>query len=84
MRGTFTGKLIEDGGSEGREEATGMGGLYVLQAILGKTSSKREVHCGCTGVSEMWDLTWRNFWLKRDLMSLRYLIVKAASMCRTD
>jgi len=34
LRGTFTGKKIEDGGSEGREEATGLGGLYVLQAVL--------------------------------------------------
>lgn len=34
LRATFTGKLIKDGGSEGREEATGLGGLYVLQAIL--------------------------------------------------
>ncbi len=34
LRATFTGKRIEDGGSEGREEATGLGGLYVLQAML--------------------------------------------------
>jgi glutamate dehydrogenase/leucine dehydrogenase len=34
LRATFTGKLIADGGSEGREEATGLGGLYVLQTIL--------------------------------------------------
>jgi glutamate dehydrogenase/leucine dehydrogenase len=34
LRATFTGKLIKDGGSEGREEATGLGGLYVLQTIL--------------------------------------------------
>lgn len=34
LRATFTGKLIKDGGSEGREEATGLGGLYVLQSIL--------------------------------------------------
>ena len=34
LRSTFTGKLISDGGSEGREEATGLGGLYVLQAML--------------------------------------------------
>ena len=33
-RATFTGKRIEDGGSEGREEATGLGGLFVLKAIL--------------------------------------------------
>jgi len=36
LRSTFTGKLISDGGSEGREEATGLGGLYVLQACLSK------------------------------------------------
>ncbi len=36
LRATFTGKRIEDGGSEGREEATGLGGLYVLQTILDK------------------------------------------------
>jgi glutamate dehydrogenase/leucine dehydrogenase len=34
LRATFTGKLIADGGSEGRAEATGLGGLYVLQTIL--------------------------------------------------
>jgi glutamate dehydrogenase (NADP+) len=42
LRATFTGKKIEDGGSEGREEATGLGGLYVLQAILAKRNSKPE------------------------------------------
>lgn len=36
LRATYTGKLIQDGGSEGREEATGLGGLYVLQTILAK------------------------------------------------
>ncbi len=40
LRATFTGKLIKDGGSEGREEATGLGGLYVLQAILAKLNLK--------------------------------------------
>lgn len=33
---TFTGKLVNQGGSEGREEATGKGGIYVLQALLSK------------------------------------------------
>jgi glutamate dehydrogenase/leucine dehydrogenase len=47
LRSTFTGKLIKDGGSEGREEATGKGGLYVLQAVLEKmrqsvNASKRQ------------------------------------------
>ncbi|MEK7533517.1 MAG: Glu/Leu/Phe/Val dehydrogenase, partial [Patescibacteria group bacterium] len=36
LASTFTGKAIKDGGSEGREEATGLGGLFVLQAILRK------------------------------------------------
>lgn len=39
LRGTFTGKLIKDGGSEGREEATGLGGLFVLQAVLKRLTS---------------------------------------------
>jgi len=36
LRAAFTGKLIKDGGSEGREEATGKGGVYVLNAVLKK------------------------------------------------
>lgn len=40
LKSTFTGKLISDGGSEGREEATGLGGLFVLQAILAKLNPK--------------------------------------------
>lgn len=36
LRATFTGKAIKDGGSEGREEATGLGGVYVLQSVLKK------------------------------------------------
>jgi len=42
LSSTFTGKRIEDGGSEGREEATGQGGLYVLQAVLAKLNPKHE------------------------------------------
>lgn len=42
LRATFTGKLIKDGGSEGREEATGLGGLYVLQAVLEHMKSKAQ------------------------------------------
>jgi glutamate dehydrogenase/leucine dehydrogenase len=43
LRSTFTGKLIKDGGSEGREEATGLGGLYVLLAILAKQNPKLQI-----------------------------------------
>ncbi len=36
FRAAFTGKPLNKGGSEGREEATGKGGLYVLYATLEK------------------------------------------------
>jgi glutamate dehydrogenase (NADP+) len=42
LRATFTGKLIKDGGSEGREEATGKGGVYVLDAVLEKLGIDRK------------------------------------------
>jgi glutamate dehydrogenase/leucine dehydrogenase len=37
---TFTGKPLDRGGSQGREEATGLGGLYVLLATLKKLKPK--------------------------------------------
>ncbi|OGG04196.1 hypothetical protein A2Z33_03520 [Candidatus Gottesmanbacteria bacterium RBG_16_52_11] len=43
LRSTFTGKLIRDGGSEGREEATGLGGLFVLQTMLARLGLKGEM-----------------------------------------
>ena len=49
MKATFTGKLIKDGGSEGREEATGLGGLYVLQTILGKLALKGKLTAAVQG-----------------------------------
>ncbi|MEI7653271.1 MAG: Glu/Leu/Phe/Val dehydrogenase [bacterium] len=39
-RATFTGKPIEFGGSLGRTEATGQGGVYVLEALLKKMKKK--------------------------------------------
>jgi glutamate dehydrogenase (NAD(P)+) len=43
LRSTFTGKLIKDGGSEGREEATGKGGLHVLLATLAKLNKQSAI-----------------------------------------
>jgi len=40
LSSTFTGKLLKDGGSEGREEATGRGGLFVLEAVLAKQKTE--------------------------------------------
>ncbi len=39
---TFTGKPIEKGGSEGRTEATGLGGVYALLGVLDKLGKKPE------------------------------------------
>jgi glutamate dehydrogenase (NADP+) len=43
LMATFTGKSVDNGGSEGREEATGLGGIYVLKSFLKKqkTSGKQ-------------------------------------------
>lgn len=49
LRSTFTGKRIQDGGSEGREEATGLGGLYVLQSILNKLKLKGKLTVAVQG-----------------------------------
>jgi glutamate dehydrogenase/leucine dehydrogenase len=40
LKGTFTGKKTGDGGSEGREEATGLGGWYALDTVLQKLNKK--------------------------------------------
>lgn len=40
LRGTFTGKPVGKGGSLGRTEATGRGGVIVLKALLSKLNPK--------------------------------------------
>lgn len=39
---TFTGKPLELGGSEGREEATGLGGVFILEKLVEKLGLKRK------------------------------------------
>lgn len=39
---TITGKPLDKGGSQGRTEATGMGGMYTLQAVLAKLNPKSQ------------------------------------------
>ena len=45
---TFTGKPIELGGSLGRTEATGQGGVYVLQAYLKNNAKWQMANAKCT------------------------------------
>lgn len=49
LSSTFTGKLIKAGGSEGREEATGLGGLFVLQAVLSKLGKRGKLTAAVQG-----------------------------------
>jgi glutamate dehydrogenase/leucine dehydrogenase len=42
LRGAFTGKTIEDGGTYGRTEATGRGGVYIFREYLKKTGKNPE------------------------------------------
>lgn len=46
---TITGKAVDKGGSEGREEATGLGGLYVLQTVLKKLGLKGKLTVAVQG-----------------------------------
>ena len=41
-KATFTGKPIAIGGSQGREEATGMGGFYTLENLVAKLGKKKK------------------------------------------
>ncbi len=48
-KAVVTGKSIEDGGSQGREEATGMGGFYVLEELAKRLGLKRPLTVAIQG-----------------------------------
>lgn len=50
---TFTGKPVEKGGSLGRTEATGRGGVIILKALLSKLSSKFPTSLKLRGASKV-------------------------------
>jgi len=52
--GVFTGKPIELGGSKGREQATGLGGFYVLEKLVKKMKlRKNEVRIAVQGIGNV-------------------------------
>ncbi len=49
LKATFTGKSIENGGSEGREEATGKGGAIILEALVQKLNLQKPLRVAIQG-----------------------------------
>ena len=53
-KATFTGKPLAIGGSQGREEATGMGGFYTLENLVAKMKlQKKEVTLAVQGMGNV-------------------------------
>ena len=46
-KASFTGKSIENGGSVGRDSATGQGGLYVIETVLTRLENVRQRYYIC-------------------------------------
>ncbi len=49
LKATFTGKSIENGGSEGREEATGKGGEIILESLIKKLNLQKPLTVAIQG-----------------------------------
>lgn len=49
LKAVVTGKSIKNGGSEGREEATGMGGFFVLEELVNKMGLKKPLTVAIQG-----------------------------------
>lgn len=69
-KATFTGKPISIGGSQGREEATGMGGFYTLENLVDKLKLKKsEVSLAVQGMGNV------GFWFAKLAAEAGYKVV---------
>ncbi|MFH2085174.1 MAG: Glu/Leu/Phe/Val dehydrogenase [bacterium] len=69
-KATFTGKPLAIGGSQGREEATGMGGYYTLENLVGKMKLKKtEVTIAVQGMGNV------GFWFAKLASEAGYKVV---------
>ncbi len=69
-KATFTGKPLAIGGSQGREEATGMGGFYTLENLLGKLKmAKKDVTIAVQGMGNV------GFWFAKLASEAGYKVV---------
>lgn len=68
---TFTGKPLELGGSKGREEATGLGGVYVLEKLAHelKWKKKSEITIAIQGFGNV------GYWFAQHAHDLGYKVV---------
>jgi glutamate dehydrogenase len=68
---TFTGKPVEWGGSQGREEATGLGGVYVLEKLAEKLgmTDKKQVKIAIQGFGNV------GYWFAKHAHDLGYTVV---------
>ncbi len=68
---TFTGKPLELGGSQGREEATGLGGIYVLEKLAEKMkwSDKKKVSIAIQGFGNV------GYWFAKHAFDRGYTVV---------
>jgi len=70
-RATFTGKPVASGGSKGREEATGLGGVYILENLGKKLGfkNKKEVTVAIQGFGNV------GYWFAYHASELGYKVV---------
>lgn len=69
-KATFTGKPLAIGGSQGREEATGMGGFYTLENLVAKLKLKKnEVTIAVQGMGNV------GFWFAKLASEAGYKVV---------